>query len=103
MTFGTHLEYSKYLYIGSSQVSLWITLSAIFQDSKKARSSWTWKSPNGLTKTAIDYIPINRLGIGTNVRVIDHIYIQSGHRMAMITTKMDVAVEMKVPIKSKLE
>ena len=48
---------------------------------KKAGMRWTWKSPNGVTKTEIDYTLTNIIG--------------SDHRLAMSNIKLEVEVERK--------
>ena len=51
------------------------------------------ESPNGVTKTEIDYILTNRPDIVTDVTVINQVNIGSDHRMAMSNIKLDVEVE----------
>ena len=68
-------------------------MNAIFQ--KKAGRRWSWKSPNGVTKTEIDYILKNRLDIVTDITVINQVNIGSDHRMVMSIIKLDVEVERK--------
>ena len=62
---------------------------------KKAGRRWTWKSPNGVTKTDINYILSNRSDIVTDVTVIDQVNIGSDHRLVMSNIKLDVGVERK--------
>ena len=62
---------------------------------KKAGRRWTWKSPNGVTKTEIDYILTNRPDIVTDVTVINQVNIGSDHRLVMSNIKPDVDVERK--------
>ena len=68
-------------------------MNTMFQ--KKAGSRWTWKSPNGLTKTDIDYILTNRPDIVTDVTVINQVNIGSDHRLVMNNIKLNVEVERK--------
>ena len=42
---------------------------------QKTERRWTWKSPNGVTKTEIDYILTNRPDIVTDVTVINQVNI----------------------------
>ena len=60
---------------------------------KKAGRRWTWKSPNGETKTEIDYILTHRPDIVTDVTVINHVNIESDNRLVMSNIKLDVEVE----------
>ena len=60
---------------------------------KKAGRRWTWKSPNGETKTEIDYILTHRPDIVTDVTVINHVNIGSDNRLVMSNIKLDVEVE----------
>ena len=53
-------------------------MNTMFQ--KKARRRWTWKSPNGVSKTEIDYLLTNRPDIVTDVTVINQVNIGSDHR-----------------------
>ena len=63
---------------------------------KKAGRRWTWKSPDGATKTETDYILINKPDIVTDVKVINQVNIRSNHRMVMVMViKLDVEVEKK--------
>ena len=66
-------------------------INTMFQ--KKAGRRWTWKIPNGVTKTDIVYILTNTPDIITNVTVFNKEDIGSDHRMAMNNTKLDVEVE----------
>ena len=68
-------------------------MNTIFQ--KKAQREWTWKSPNGVTKTEIDYILTNRPDIVTDVTVINQVNIGSDHRLVMSNIKLEVEVERK--------
>ena len=68
-------------------------MNIMFQ--KKAGRRRTWKSPNGVTKTEIDYILINRPDIVTDVTVINQFNIGSDHRVVMGNIKLDVEVERK--------
>ena len=68
-------------------------MNTIFQ--KKARRRWTWKSPNGVTNTEIDYSLTNRPDILIDVTVFNQAIIESDHRMAMNNIKQDVEVERK--------
>ena len=55
-----------------------------------------WKSPNGVTKTEIDYIVRNKPDIVIDVTVINQVDIGSDHRLVMNNIiKLDVAVERK--------
>ena len=65
------------------------SLNTMFK--KKTGRRWTWKSPNGVTKTEIDYILTNKPDIDTDVTVINQVNIGSDHRLVMI--KLDVEVE----------
>ena len=75
----------------------WVTsrkykiINTMFQ--KKARRRWTWKSPNGVTKTEIDYILTNRPHIVTDRTVINQVNIRSDHILIMSNIKLDVEVE----------
>ena len=51
---------------------------------------WTWKRPNGVTKTEIDYILTNRPDTVTDVTVIIQVSIESDHRLVMTNIKLDV-------------
>ena len=57
---------------------------------KKAGRRWTLKSPDGVTKTEIDYIPTNRPDIVTYVTVINQVNIGSDHRLVMSNIKLDM-------------
>ena len=61
----------------------------------KAGKRWTWKSPNSVMKTDIDYILTNRFDIVTDVTVIKQVNIGSDHRLVMSNIKLDVEVERK--------
>ena len=61
----------------------------------KAGRRWTWKSPNGVTKTKTDYILTNMPYIVIVVTVSNQFNIGSDHRMVMSNIKLDVAVERK--------
>ena len=62
---------------------------------KKSVKRWAWKSPNGVTNTAIDYILTNRPDIVTNVTLINQVNVGSNRRMAMMNIKLDVVVGKK--------
>ena len=62
---------------------------------KNAGRRWTWRSPNGVTTTEIDYILTNRPDIVTYVTVNNQVNIGSDHRLLMSNIKMDVEVERK--------
>ena len=66
-------------------------VNTMFQ--KKAGRRWTWKIPNGATKTKIDYILTNRSDIVTDVTVISQVNIGSDHKLVMSNIKLDVEVE----------
>ena len=66
-------------------------MNTMFQ--KKAGGRWTWKSPNGVTKTDIDYILTNRPDIVTDVTVVNQVNIGNHHRLIVSNIKMDVEVE----------
>ena len=66
-------------------------MNTMFQ--KEAGRRWTWKSPNGVTKTDIDYILTNRPDIVTDVTVINQVNFGSDHRMVISNIKLDVEVE----------
>ena len=61
----------------------------------KAERRGTWKSPNGVTKTEIDYILANRPDIVTDVTVIIQVNTGIDHRLVMSNIKPDVEVERK--------
>ena len=65
--------------------------TAMFQ--KKAGRRWTWKSPNGVTKTEIDYILTNRPDIVKDITVINQVNTGSDHRLVISNIKLDVEVE----------
>ena len=52
-------------------------MNTMFQ--KKAGRRWTWKSPNGVTKTESNYILTNRPDIVTDVTVINEVNIGTDH------------------------
>ena len=62
---------------------------------KKPGSRWTWKSPNGVTQTEIDYILTNKPDIVTDVTVINQVNVASDHRLVMSNINLDVQVERK--------
>ena len=62
---------------------------------KKAGRRWTWKSPNGVTKTETDYILTNWPDLVTNVKVISNVSIGIDHIMIMSNIKLDIDVESK--------
>ena len=62
---------------------------------KKTARRWTWKIPNGVAKTEIDYILTNRPDIVTDVTVINQVNIASGHILVVSNIKLDVDVERK--------
>ena len=66
-------------------------MNTMFQ--KKAGKSWTWKRPNGVTKTEIDYIITNRTYIITDVTFNNQVNIGSDNIMIMSNIKLDVDVE----------
>ena len=68
-------------------------MNTMFQ--KKAGTRWTWESPNGVTKTAIDYILTNRPDIVIDVTVISQVNIGSDHKLVMSNIKLDVEVDRK--------
>ena len=68
-------------------------MNTIFQ--KKAGRTWTWKSPNGITKVEIDCILANRPDIVTDVTVISQVNVGSDHIIVTSNTKLDIAVERK--------
>ena len=68
-------------------------INTMFQ--KKAWRRRTWKIPNGVMKSKIDYILTNRLYIVTDATVINQVNIGSDHRMVMSNIKLDVEVERK--------
>ena len=43
---------------------------------KRTGRRWTWKSPNGVTKTKTDYILTNRPDIVADIAVINHVNIE---------------------------
>ena len=60
---------------------------------KKAGRKWTWKSPNGVAKTEIDYILKTRPYIGIEVTVVNQVNTGSDHRMVISNIKLNVQVE----------
>ena len=60
---------------------------------KKAGGRWTWKNPNGVTNTEIDYTLTNRSDIVTDVTVTNQVNIGSDHKLVMSNIKLDVEVE----------
>ena len=68
-------------------------MNTMFQ--KKAGRRWKWKSPNGVTKTDIDYILTYRPDIVTEITFINKANIGSNHRPVMSNTKLDIEVHMK--------
>ena len=62
-------------------------MNIIFQ--MKEGKRWTWKSPNGVTKTEIDNFLTNRPYIITAETVINQVKIGSDHSMAMNNIKLD--------------
>ena len=60
---------------------------------KKTGRRWTWKSPNGVTKTEIDYILTNKPYIVTDVTVINQVTVGSDHILIMSHIKLGVEVE----------
>ena len=60
---------------------------------KKAGMRWMWRSPNGVTKTEIDYILTRRQDIVTDVTVIKQVNIGSDHRLVMSNIKLVVEVD----------
>ena len=68
-------------------------MNTMFQ--KKVKRRWIWKSPNGVTKTEIDYILTDRPDIGTYVKLINLVNIGSDHIMAMSSIKLGVEMERK--------
>ena len=75
-------------------------MNTMFQ--KKAGRRWTWKSPNGVTKTEIDYILTNRPGVVTDVTVINQVNIATDH-MIMHIIKLDVEEERKTLMTKRLK
>ena len=43
---------------------------------KRTGRRWTWKSPNGVTKTKTDYILTNKPDIVADIAVINHVNIE---------------------------
>ena len=62
-------------------------MNTMFQ--KKPGRRWTWKSPNGVTKTAIDYILRNK----PDITVINQVTTEGDHRLVMSNINLDVDVE----------
>ena len=57
------------------------------QFQKKAGRRLTWRSPDGHTRNAIDYIMTDKPSMVTDVTVINRVNIGSDHRMGMGYTK----------------
>jgi len=68
-------------------------MNTMFQ--KKAGRRRTWKTPNGVTKTEIDYTQTNRPDIVTDVTVIIQVNIGSDHWLVTNNIKLDVEMERK--------
>ena len=51
------------------------------QFQKKTGRRWTWRSPDGNTKSEIDYIMNDKPSMVTDVTVINRVNIGSDHRM----------------------
>ena len=68
-------------------------MNTMFQ--KRVWRRWTWKSPNGVTKTEFDYILTNKLAMVTGVTVINQVNIGRDHRLVMSNIKPDIKVERK--------
>ena len=62
---------------------------------QKTERRWTWKSPNGVMKTEIDYILTNNPDIVTDVTDTNQVKIGSDDRLVMSNIKLDVEVERK--------
>ena len=56
----------------------------------KAGRRWTWKTPNGVTKTEIGYILIKWPDIVTDVTIINQSSIGIDHRLATSNIKLDL-------------
>jgi len=61
----------------------------MFQNNKSGKR-WTWKSPNGVMKTEIDYILANRPDIVIDITFINQVNIGIDHRLVMSNIKLDV-------------
>ena len=61
----------------------------------KTRRRWTWKSPNGVTKTDIYYILTNRSDTVTDVTIINQVNTGSEEKLVMSKIKLDVEAERK--------
>ena len=66
-------------------------MNTMFEKTEGRR--WTWKSPNGVTKSEIENILTTGPDIVTDVTVIKQVYIGSNNRMVMSNIKLDVEVE----------
>ena len=60
---------------------------------KKAGRRWTWRSPDGHTKTEIDYIMNDIPSMVTDVTVIDRINIGSDYSMVMCSIALNARAE----------
>ena len=63
------------------------------QFQKKAGRRWTWRSPDGNTKTEIDYIMTDKPSMVTDVTVINRVNIGSDHRMVMGSITLNTRAE----------
>ena len=62
-------------------------MNTMFQ--KKAGRRWSWKSPNGVTKTEINYTLTNRPYFVTYVTVINKVNNGSDHRLVINKIKLN--------------
>ena len=63
------------------------------QFQKKAGRRWTWRSPDGNTKTEIDYIMTDKPGMITNVTVLNRVNVGSDHWMVMGSITLNTRAE----------
>ena len=63
------------------------------QFQKKAGRRWTWRSPDGNSKTEIDYTMIDKPSMVIDVTVITRVNIGSDHRMVMGSITLNTRAE----------
>ena len=62
---------------------------------------WTWKSPNGVTKTETDHILIRRPYIVTDVTVINQVNLSESITDMIQQSANRVAMAINKPLKSR--
>ena len=60
---------------------------------KKEKKRWTWRSPNYEIFNEIDYVLADKQNIVNNVEVLNHVNVDSDHRMVRSKIRINMKLE----------